>query len=191
MDHRTTAELEAALDDIRRAPVGVGRVDLIVRRPAEGTREVLDEGELDTAVGLVGDNWVLRGSKETDDGSPHPLRQLNVMSARAAAAIAGPMEHWPLAGDQLFVDLHLGGEELPTGTRLHIGDAVIEVTSPPHLGCAKFIARFGKEAMRFVNSPVGRSLNLRGICARVVVGGTVRTGDSITAVTSADVVTTS
>ena len=190
MDHRTTAELEAALDDIHRAPVGVGRVELIVRRPAEGTREVLDEGELDSAVGLVGDNWVVRGSKETADGSPHPLRQLNVMSARAAAAIAGAVEHWPLAGDQLFVDLHLGGEELPTGTHLHIGDAVIEVTAPPHLGCAKFVARFGKEAMRFVNSPVGRSLNLRGICARVVVGGTVRTGDTITAVVAPEALAT-
>ncbi len=190
MEHRTTAELEAALDDIRGAPVGVGRVELIVRRPTEGAREVLDEGQLDTSAGLVGDNWVVRGSKETEDGSAHPLRQLNVMSARAAAAIAGPVENWPLAGDQFFVDLHLGGEELPTGTRLQIGDAIIEVTSPPHLGCVKFVSRFGKEAMRFVNSPVGRSLNLRGICARVVVGGTVRTGDTITAVHAPEALTT-
>jgi MOSC domain len=190
MEHRTTAELEAALDDIRRAPVGVGRVELIVRRPTNGAREVLDEGRLDTSAGLVGDNWVVRGSKETEDGSAHPLRQLNVMSARAAAAIAGPVENWPLAGDQLFVDLHLGGEELPTGTRLQIGDAIIEVTSPPHLGCVKFVSRFGKEAMRFVNSPIGRSLNVRGICARVVVGGTVRTGDTITAVLAPEALTT-
>jgi hypothetical protein len=190
MEHRTTAELEAALDDIRRAPVGVGRVELIVRRPTDGVREVLDEGQLDTASGLVGDNWIARGSKETEDGSAHPLRQLNVMSARAAAAIAGPVENWPLAGDQFFVDLQLGGEELPTGTRLQIGDAIIEVTSPPHLGCAKFVSRFGKEAMRFVNSPVGRSLNLRGICARVVVGGTIRTGDTITGVLAPEALTT-
>ncbi len=182
MDHRTTAELERHLDHIRASPIGDGRLELIVRRPSKADREVLDVAELDDDVGLVGDNWSTRGSRETDDGNAHPLKQLNIMNARSAAAIAGEIDDWPPAGDQLYVDLHLGVEELPPGTRLHIGDAVVEVTEPPHRGCAKFTARFGMEAMRFVNSPVGRSLNLRGICARVLVGGTIRRGDAIKAV---------
>jgi MOSC domain-containing protein YiiM len=84
-----------------------------------------------------------------------------------------------LAGDQLYVDLDLSPVNLPPGTRLALGSAVIEVTDQPHLGCAKFAARFGEEALRFVNSRVGRGLRLRGLNARVVVSGTVRAGDAI------------
>lgn len=180
MEHRTIAELEAQLDHIRESPIGSGRLELIVRRPDLKQREVLDEAQLDTELGLVGDNWSTRGSTQTADGTAHPLKQLNVMNARSAAAIAGDIQHWPPAGDQLFVDLHLGSEELPPGTLLHIGDAVIEVTEPPHRGCVKFVARYGNDAMRFVSSPAGKSVNARGICARVVTGGTIRTGDAIT-----------
>ena len=179
MEHRTTEQLAAGLDEIRRSPTDRGSVALIVRRPAVDAREVLDEGELDLTAGLVGDTWSARRSRETADGSPHPERQLNIMNARAAALIAGSIERWPLAGDQLFVDLHLGADELPPGTRLRLGEAVIEVTEPPHLGCAKFTQRFGLDAMRFVNSPEGKALNLRGICAKVVVPGTIRRGDEI------------
>ncbi len=182
VEHRTTEQLEAALDDIRASPIGAGRLELIVTRPSNAAREVLVTAELDTQIGLVGDNWHVRPSKQTADGSPHPLRQLNIMNARAAAAIAGDVELWPPAGDQLYVDLHLGPAELPPGTRLRIGTAVVEVTEPPHRGCAKFTARYGKDAMRFVNSPAGRAVNARGICARVVVGGTIRVGDEIIAI---------
>ncbi len=187
MGHRTTAELEQHLDHIRSSPIGAGRLELIVRRPAKADREVLAVAELDTEVGLVGDNWSTRGSRETADGTAHPLRQLNIMNARSAAAIAGDIDDWPPAGDQLYVDLHLGREELPPGTRLHLGDAIVEVTDLLHPGCAKFTARFGIDAMRFVNSPVGRALSLRGICARVLVGGTIRVGDTIDAVVPAAV----
>jgi hypothetical protein len=179
MEHRTLEELEAGLEDVRRSPIGEGRLELIVRRPAVDEREVLAEGELDLTLGLVGDSWSQRPSRETADGSPNGGRQLNVMNARAAALVAGSQQRWPLAGDQLYVDLHLGAEELPPGTQLQIGDAVIEVTELPHLGCAKFTQRFGLDAMRFVNSPDGRALNLRGINARVVVPGMIRTGDEI------------
>ena len=84
-----------------------------------------------------------------------------------------------LAGDQLHLDLDLSLANLPPGTRLALGSAVIEVTAKPHLGCAKFVDRFGRDAMRFVNSPVGRELRLRGLNARVVVAGTVRPGDEV------------
>lgn len=181
MIHRTTAELEAGLDHIRQSPIGAGRLEMIVARPDLGEREVLDEGELDPAYGLVSDTWIRRPVRA--DGTPHPLMQLNVMNARAAAIVAVDRERWALAGDQLYVDLHLGSEQLPAWTQLAIGDvAVIEVTDHPHRGCAKFTRRFGLDAMRFVNSPAGRSLNLRGINARVVVGGTIRAGDQIAVV---------
>jgi hypothetical protein len=183
MAHLTTAELEAGLDHVRHSPIGVGRLELIVRRPGIGEREVLAEGRIDPELGLVGDTWSVRASRRTDDGSPHPHMQINVMNARAAALVAGtdePGETWALAGDQLYVDLHLGADELPPWSRLAIGDeAVIEITDQPHRGCPKFTSRFGSDAMRFVNSPAGRALNLRGINARVVAGGTIRVGDAI------------
>lgn len=175
--HLTMAELEAGLDEILRSPKDAGRLELLVRRPRVGEREVLTEGELHPLEGLVGDGWKGRGSSRTSDGSAHPEMQLNVMNARAIALIAQARERWPLAGDQLYLDLDLSGENLPAGTRLALGEAVIEVTAQPHTGCKKFVARFGPEAMQFVNSKVGRALNLRGINARVVQPGIIRVGD--------------
>lgn len=175
--HLTTAELEAGLDEIRRSPKDGGPLELIVRRPRVDEREVLEEGALDTSQGLVGDSWSARGSSRTPDGSPHPDMQLNIINARLISLVAQGRERWPLAGDQLYLDLDLSGENLPAGTRLALGDAVIEVTPQPHTGCKKFVSRFGLEAMKFVNSTVGRELNLRGINARVIRPGLIRVGD--------------
>ena len=158
MDHRTTDDLEAALDHFRSAPAELGVVDLVVRRPAEGEREVLAEGELHPDHGLVGDNWAQRGSRRTDDGSSHPDMQLNVINARLSTYVAVEPERRALAGDQLHLDLDLSVANLPPGTQLALGSAVIEVTQIPHTGCAKFVERFGRDAMRFVNSPLGRDL---------------------------------
>jgi hypothetical protein len=172
-------EFEAGLDAIRMSPSIAGTVELIVRRPAEDEREVLEEASLDVREGLVGDSWFARGSRRTEDGSAHTGMQLTLMNARVIALLAGDRERWPLAGDQLFVDLDVSAENVPPGTRLALGSAVIEVTDTPHTGCAKFSARFGSDAQRFVNSPVGRELQLRGINTCVVVPGTVRRGDAI------------
>ena len=177
--HLTMVELEAGLAEIRRSPRDEGRLALIVRRPRTLEREILEQGELDVGFGLIGDNWQARGSSETQDGAAHPEMQLNLMNARAIDLIAADKSRWHLAGDQLFVDFDLSGANLPPGTRLAIGTAVIEVTPVPHTGCKKFTARFGLEAMKFVNSPVGRELNLRGINAKVVKTGTIAVGDRI------------
>jgi MOSC domain-containing protein YiiM len=179
MTHAAAAELEVHLDHIRLSPADEGTVELIVRRPGVDEREVLDEAVLDPAEGLVGDHWRVRGSGRTEDGSAHPDMQLTLMNVRAVAAVAGERERWALAGDQLYVDLDLGTDNLPPGTRLAVGSAVIEVTDQLHTGCAKFTARFGSDAIRFVNKGPGRELRLRGMYARVVEGGTVRAGDAI------------
>jgi hypothetical protein len=178
--HRTAAELLAALDTIRESPRDGGVLHMIVRRPDIGVREELQEAELNQAEGLAGDTWRVRRSKRTADGSPHPEMQINIINSRVAALVAQDRSRWPLAGDQLYVEMDLSGANLPPGTRLAIGGAVLEVTAEPHTGCAKFVERFGVEAMKFVNSPVGRELNLRGINARVMVPGTIRTGDLVT-----------
>jgi hypothetical protein len=175
--HLTKDELEAGLDHIRSAPKDEGPLLLIVRRPQVEVRELLTEGVLDLTDGLVGDSWKFRGSSRTADGGPHPDMQLNVMNARVAALVAQDKDRWQLAGDQLYLDLDLSAENLPAGTRLAIGSAVIEVTPPPHTGCMKFVSRFGLEAMKFVNSEVGRQLCLRGINAKVIQPGTIRVGD--------------
>ena len=176
--HLTRAELEAGLDAIRSAPRDAGVVQMIVRRPALGEREVLDRGEVDVVEGFVGDTWRSRGNHRTSDGLAHPGTQVTIMGARTIALIATDASRWPLAGDQLFVDLHLGVENLPPGTCLEIGSAVLQVSAEPHTGCGKFVKRFGVDAMKFVNSPVGRSLGLRGINAKVVRNGVIRVGDT-------------
>ena len=178
-EHVQAEALEAGLEDIRRSPADSGTVELIVRRPAEDEREVLDEGSLDLEEGLVGDTWRARGSSRRPDRSANPDAQLTLTNARVAALVAGERERWPLAGDQLYVDFDLSADNLPPGTRLGLGTAVIEVTAEPHTGCAKYSARFGSAALRFINSPVGRALHLRGINTRVVEAGVVRTGDDI------------
>lgn len=177
--HLAREQLEAGLDHVCRSPDDNGVLEMIVRRPRTDEREVLEIGELDKTEGLKGDNWSTRGSALTEDGSAHPDMQLNLMNSRVIALLAQDKERWQLAGDQLFVDLDLSAENLPPGSRLAIGSALIEVTDQPHTGCRKFAERFGVDAMRFVNTPMGRKLNLRGINAKVVQSGVVRVGDFV------------
>lgn len=176
------SRLEESLDDIRDAPADAGTVELIVARPAVDERVVLGEAWLDSRDGLKGDGWRARGSKHTPDGSALVDAQLTLVNSRVAAAIAGERDRWPLAGDQLYVDLDISLANLPPGSRVRLGTAIIEFSETPHTGCAKFSARFGNDAQRFVNSPIGRELRLRGANCKVVVPGTVRQGDAITKV---------
>ncbi len=178
--HRSTEELEALLDDIRAAPDDRGIVQLIVRRPAEGEREVVAEAELSVEEGLVGDDWLARSGRRFPGDEASRENQLTIMNSRAAAAVAVTKDRWPLAGDQLYVDLDLGIDNLPAGTRLALGSAIVEVSAVPHSGCAKFGERFGPRALRFVNVGAGKDLRLRGLNARIVSGGTVRVGDPVT-----------
>lgn len=180
MAHQDAGQLAAGLDAIRAAPADAGRVEMIVRRPVVDGREVVEEGLLTADAGLVGDYWRARGSESTPGGVADPDRQLTVMGSRVVDLLAGgDRTAWPLAGDQLYVDLDLGVANLPAGTQLTVGDAVIEVTEPAHTGCSKFSARYGSDALRFVNSPEGRALRLRGLNARVVRPGAVRRGDAV------------
>ena len=174
--HLTMEELEAALDHLRQAPKDDGVLQLIVRRPEMDEREVVDEAELDPVGGLIGDNWHVRGSRRTPDGSAHPEMQINIMNARVTALVAQEKDRWSLAGDQLYIDMDLSKENLPAGSRIAVGSAVLEVSPLPHTGCHKFVSRFGLDAMKFVNSEVGKELRLRGINAKVVQGGVVKVG---------------
>ena len=185
--HLTFDELMAGLPHIEGSPKDHGVMQLIVRRPDDmsaavmrlenAVREVLDEAQLDVAEGLVGDTWKRRSSTRTKDGSPHPDRQITIMNARAIALLARSDDRRALAGDQLYLDLDLTDANLPAGTRLALGSAIIEVTGEAHTGCDKFAGRFGVDATRFVNSNEGRRLHLRGIYAKVVQSGTIRVGD--------------
>ena len=177
--HQTMTELEAGLDQIRQSPKDSGVLELIVRRPAVGEREVLAVGELSQSDGLVGDTWQDRPSARSADGLAHPDMQLNVMNSRVIALVAQEKERWPLAGDQLFVDLDLSDENLPPGTQLSIGSAIIQVTDQPHTGCKKFSERFGVDALKFVSTPLAKEIRLRGLNARVVQPGAIRPGDTV------------
>ena len=178
--HLTMPELEAALDHLREAPKDEGVVELIVRRPQVDHREIIEEAELDPVHGLIGDSWHFRPSSKTPDGSPHPDMQINIMNSRVTALVAQDKDRWQLAGDQLYIDMDLSKANLPAGARLAIGSAVLEVSPLPHTGCHKFVARFGTEAMKFVNSPLGKELCLRGINAKIIQGGVVRVGNRAT-----------
>lgn len=171
--------LDAGLEHIQASPKTSGSVQLIVRRPDRNEREVLESAQLDTEEGLIGDNWRTRGSSSTADGSAHPDMQINLMNARVIELIAGDRSRWALAGDQFFVDLDLSEENLPPGTLIDIGEAQLQITAEPHLGCKKFVERFGRDAGRFVNSKLAKRLKLRGVNAKVIRPGQVSVGDPV------------
>ena len=170
-------QLEAGLDEIRQSPTDGGPLLMIVRPPAIGEREVIDVGELDVAEGLVGDTWATRGSSRTPDGKANPAAQVTMINSRLLALLAQAEEWWQLSGDQLVIDMDMSIENLPPGTRLSIGSALIKVSAEPHTGCAKFVERFGRDALRFIHTPTGRRLRLRGVNTQVVQSGTIRVGD--------------
>ena len=177
--HLTMPELAAGMENIRQAPNDLGVLRMIVRRPQEDSRETLQEAELSTTDGLVGDNWKMRGSRHMPDGSANPDAQITVMSARSIALVAQSENRWPLAGDQLYIDMDLSDDNLPPGTRIAIGSAVLEVSPVPHTGCKKFSSRFGVDAMKFVNTTEGKQLHLRGINTRILQAGTIHVGDVV------------
>ena len=177
--HVTDADLEAGFDRVLASPGDGGTLEMIVRRPGVNRREAIDEGRLTLEAGLEGDSWLARGGYGTPDGAADPDAQLTLTNSRFADLIAGNRDRWALAGDQLYVDLDLSVDNLPPGSRLRIGGAVIEVTPVPHTGCSKYRQRFGLPALKFTATPEGRRRNLRGVNARLVVPGTVRVGDTV------------
>ena len=177
--HLSLTELEAGMDGVRQSPKDNGVLKMIVRRPQDDEREVVDSGELHPLQGLIGDNWKARGSKSTADGSANINMQLTIMNSRTIALVAQAQERWPLAGDQLYIDMDLSVDNLPPGTQLALGTAIIEVSAQPHTGCWKFSSRFGADAMKFVNSPEGKQLHLRGINAKVVQAGIIHVDDIV------------
>lgn len=178
--HLNSAEIEAGMPHVQASPKDGGTVEMIVARPADEERMVLEEGSFSLTEGLVGDNWQTRGSRHTDDGSAHPEMQVTLMNGRYLDLIAGnDRERWALAGDQLIVDLDLSTDNLPTGQQLQIGEVLFEVTAVPHNGCVKFKERFGLDVTRFTGAPPNKPQRLRGIYVKVVQPGTVKVGDSI------------
>ncbi|MYD93999.1 MAG: MOSC domain-containing protein [Chloroflexi bacterium] len=176
----TSQELEAGLDHIRQSPADGGPLEMIVQRPAVEQRQVVGEGELDVEAGLIGDSWQSRGSPRTPDGGPNLAAQVTVINARLIALLARTEDRWPLAGDQLVIDIDLSEDNLPPGAQLAIGDAVLEISAEPHTGCAKFAQRFGHDALRFISTPTGQALRLRGVNTRVIQSGPIRLGDLAT-----------
>jgi hypothetical protein len=167
------------LPSVQASPKDVGRLDAIVLRPTRETRVIVEEAEVDLELGVVGDNWLARGSSSSPDGSARLDSQVTLINTRVLAAIEPDPSRWPLAGDQLYVDFDLSIEHLPIGARVQVGEAILEVSPAPHVGCAKFSARFGSDALKWTNTPDGRALRMRGMNAMVVQPGTVRVGDEV------------
>lgn len=178
MAHLTAAQLEAGMARVHEAPTDEGAVRLVVRRPGRGEREILDQGQLDTAQGLVGDDWINRPGMNRE--TPSPYAQVTVMNARAAELVSGDPEPaaWAQCGDQLYIDLDISEANLPAGTRLEVGGAILEVQAEPHTGCVQFRSWWGADALRHVSTSEGLSLRLRGANTRVIRSGVVKPGDT-------------
>ena len=177
--HLSLEELQDGLAEILRSPKERGVLKAIVIRPETEARVSLPQCELSPEGGVHGDNWARGCWMSLPDGRPHPDVQVALMNSRMIALIARDEARWPLAGDNLFVDLDLSVGNLPPGTRLAVGSALLEITDVPHKGCKKFAERYGVDATRFVNSRDGLDLHLRGIYARIVEPGVVTVGDTL------------
>ena len=176
---RKTADLQASLDHVLESPKDEGTVEFAQIRPAKGKREARESVHLSTEEGAQGDRWILTAPRDRETGEIWREMQVTLMNARMIEAIAGDRDNWPPAGDQFFVDFDLSAENLPAGTHIGIGTAVLEVSAEPHLGCDRFIERYGIDACRFVNSREGKALRLRGVNCRIVRDGEVRSGDRL------------
>jgi MOSC domain-containing protein YiiM len=180
--HLSGEQLNLGLDFILQSPSDQGELKMIVIRPSTDLRQSLQQCELSPERGVHGDNWADGCWLSLPDGRPHPDVQVAIMNSRAIELIAQEPERWELAGDNLLIDLDLSDENLPTGQRLAVGTVVLEITAQAHNGCKKFAERFGKDAVRFVNSKEGKRRHLRGIYAKVVQAGVVHVGDQVTKV---------
>ena len=183
-EHPSLADLESALDHILASPSDAGKLQMISARPAVGQRRQMQEATLDEAQGLIGDNWKDRSSARTSDGSANPDAQLTIINSRLVDAVSGSKSRWELAGDQLVVDIDLSHDNLPVGSCLQIGSAMVEITAEPHTGCVKFASRFGNSALRFVSGPVAMQQRRRGANTKIVKSGTIRVGDAVRKVES-------
>ena len=177
--HLSLEELQEGLSGILRSPQDRGILKAIVIRPEVEARISLQQCELSPEGGVHGDNWARGCWMSLPDGRPHPDVQVTIMNARTIALIAQDEARWPLAGDNLFVDLDLSADNLPPGTRLSVGATLLEITAVPHKGCKKFAQRYGVDATRFVNSRDRLRLHLRGIYARILQPGVVAVGDAV------------
>jgi MOSC domain-containing protein YiiM len=177
--HRSFAELQQGLPFILAAPQDDGVLRSIVERPSHGERLTPKASEVSLARGVHGDHWEKGCWRTTEDGKPDPDVQICIMSARCIELIAGSIENWPPAGDNLFIDMDLTPANMPPGQRFAIGTALFEITGVPHNGCDQFIARFGRDAVLFVNTGDGKRLRLRGIYARVIKDGRIAAGDRV------------
>ncbi len=174
-EYTNKEDLAVGLENVKQSPKDRGEIKLIVRRPDVDEREIIHQAILDPELGLVGDNWKSR----SPHGKPHPERQLTLMNSRVISLLVSEKEDWALAGDQLYVDMDLSESNLPPGTQLNVGTAIIEITSLPHTGCKKFAERFGVDSLQFVNSPTNKEYRLRGVNAKVVQAGEARNGDMV------------
>lgn len=175
----TQPEIDQRLSSVLDSPKDQGTVEMIVVRPFKNQRKTLIHVLFSPEAGVTGDNWKTQCWKKLNDGQSDPDVQVAIMNARMIDMLTDDKAHWPLAGDQLFVDFDLSVTNLSPGDQLQIGDAVLQITAEPHRGCSKFKQRFGELAMHCVNSAQGDAHRLRGIYAKIISAGNVSVGDVI------------
>lgn len=177
--HPTRAECDAALTHILDAPKVSAPIDMLCFRPDYGVRSFPDRIQVSVARGIEGERWLRDPWLKLPDGRPDPRIQISVLPKRVADLCWRNRDVSPHPGDTLIADLDMTSANMPVGTRLQVGSAVIEVSDVFNNGCAKWYAQYGADSVKWINHRPHRPLRLRGILCRVVVDGEIRKSDLI------------
>ncbi|MFT5632095.1 MAG: hypothetical protein ACI9HB_003282 [Gammaproteobacteria bacterium] len=177
--HVRLAECEDALSTILAAPKSGAIVEQLCLRPGFSERSFPELLELTVAGGIIGERWTKAPWLTLSDGTPDPRIQVSILSKRVMDLCWRDRENTHHPGDTMIVDMDLGVENLPNGTRLGIGSAVVEVSDKFNTACIKWQGRYGAESLRWLNLRKNRDYRLRGILCRIVQDGVVRLGDEL------------
>jgi hypothetical protein len=171
--------LMAALPFVMAAPADNAPVRQLCFRPDRHARSFPDQLALTRAAGIPGDRWLAEPWLRLPDGAPDPDIQVSILPARVLDLIWKPGDTAPHPGDPIIADMDLSLANLPPGTLVQAGSAVLRVSALFNDGCVKWKARYGADAKDWITAPGHPALRLRGILCAVVQDGAVRIGDRL------------
>lgn len=175
----TLDDLQAKLSWATSAPRDNAPISTLCVRPAEGDRQFVERIDFSVTEGVVGDRWIRKTWMRLPDGRPDPRIQVCLLGQRVLELVRIDPYRMPYPGDNIVADLDFSETNLPSGQLLRVGTATLEVSDIFNTACSKWRARYGDDALRWINLPDNLPHRLRGVLCRVVASGYATIKDRI------------